>query len=519
MRFRNQKMRQLFTLPKGMKPGGLGDSLGKLAVVHPDLIDDPQPFEILDCYDQSLRDSGQMLLQSGGQLYLIRSDGVLTQTAERAGDFPADLAEGPVKAVLRGVLSPLRCLLSVGAGTLRRVPVALMDDERKTQVRAELWVLKPKGKGKSVTLATVQGLRGYDKARAALIAHLEGLGAQPGLPSDLVLERMYPTLARYVAKPDVAMTGEELAFQAANDIIAAYLQVARQNEAGVIADLDTEFLHDYRVALRKIRSVVSLFKGVYDTDQTARLKTTFSDLMAPTGRLRDLDVYLLDRQVYFDLVPDTLHDGLAVMFDLFDRERGQQLAALTDHFQSDAYAAQMADLQTLFATPETLAPGENAALHAHDYACALIWKRYRKVCKIAAGIDDQTEDEEVHELRIHCKKLRYLIEFFAPLFPRKEVKAVIKPLKKLQDNLGLFNDYSVQQQSLGAFLADHASKGRAKDLAIASSIGALIAVLHQRQLDERARVVASFAAFDSADTQARFRTLFHSTAPQKGATA
>ncbi len=56
-----------------------------------------------------------------------------------------------------------------------------------------------------------------------------------------------------------------------------------------------------------------------------------------------------------------------------------------------------------------------------------------------------TEDEVVHQLRINCKKLRYLMEFFAPLFPENEIKTLIKALKLLQDNLGNFNDYSVQQ--------------------------------------------------------------------------
>ena len=83
-----------------------------------------------------------------------------------------------------------------------------------------------------------------------------------------------------------------------------------------------------------------------------------------------------------------------------------------------------------------------------DFACRLVLKRYGKVCKIARSIDGKTADDVIHQLRIHCKKLRYLMEFFSPLFPENEIKTLIKSLKVLQDNLGNFNDYSVQQKFL-----------------------------------------------------------------------
>src|SRR5690606_17893965 len=133
---------------------------------------------------------------------------------------------------------------------------------------------------------------------------------------------------------------------------------------------------------------------------------------------------------------------------------------------------------------------------------------YRKVCKIAATIRPETEDAHIHELRIHCKKLRYLMEFFTPIFPKAPFDALLKRLKRLQDNLGLFNDYSVQQQSLQTFLQELPSSGGRINMEVAQSVGALIAVLHKRQLEERAKVVKSFTNFNSPTTQLTFSTLF-----------
>ena len=230
--------------------------------------------------------------------------------------------------------------------------------------------------------------------------------------------------------------------------------------------------------------------------------------MAPTGRLRDLDVYLLERDMYFELLPTSLHEGLEHMFKLFEAERNDQHKALTKHFKSASLNKQMRTVEKLFFGDNPPEIGPNAAMNASKYASSVIWKCYRKVCVIARGIDEKTPDDDVHELRIQCKKLRYLIEFFSTLFNKKDIKIIIKSLKNLQNTLGLFNDYSVQQDSLKAFIDSRVFDGTKQNIAIAQSVGALISVLHQRQLVERSKVVSKFETFDNVETQTKFKTLF-----------
>lgn len=466
-------------------------------------------FAVLDTFDQAVRSGGQMLIETDRSLILYDGDATLLQDARRRGAFVADLAPGPVKDALQH-LSPLRALLSLGTGTVSHRQLVLTDDEGKTQARADLATLHPAGEGAAVTLATLRGLRGYDSALEALRSHLVAFAAPDGAGIADLPDLMFPGNSPYASKPKVAITPDCTAFEAANAIIAANLAVARRNEAGIIADHDTEFLHDYRVALRRIRSVVSLFKEVYSEPQTTALKVAFSDMMAPTGRLRDLDVYLLERDHYYAMLPEGLHDGLSVMFAMMQKERQREHRKMARRLNSASYLAAIAELEAMFGPDGDLERGPRADQQALGYACKLIWKRYRKVCAVAATISDDTADEHVHELRIICKKLRYLLEFFAPLLPEKSLGPILKPLKKLQDNLGLFNDYSVQQQALGDFMPGPASKTGAQDLVLAQSIGALIAVLHARQKDERAKVMSNLSHFDSPDMQEKFRDLFHS---------
>lgn len=263
---------------------------------------DRRAFSIRDSFDQSLRLSHRLLLEDGERIELLSaSGGAVTQRAAPEARFVAEFADGPVKEALSD-LSPLRALLPVAAGNARSGRLALVDDEGKTRARALLRELEP-AEGEAVLLVTTQGLSGYDRALRDLIARIRACGGT-SLSAGNLYRMIDPACIAYNPKPVIEVGRNETAFDAATDLIAGYLPVARANEAGIIADLDTEFLHDYRIALRKIRSVLSLFKGVYDPEQTMELKARFSALMAPTGQLRDLDVYLLDRQRFFDLVPD-----------------------------------------------------------------------------------------------------------------------------------------------------------------------------------------------------------------------
>ena len=494
----------VFVIPGTFDAGQLGN-LEKLSVKLEAKISE-RPFKLLDCHDQSLRTSGRLLIETSGLLHLVQRDvGVISQKAKGNGKFAQELSEGPVRSAL-AKFAKFRALTVLGDGRVETSSLSVLDELQKTQVRGTVMALTS-AQG-AATIVWLHHLRGYDRAYSKTCAAMSELGHADGGIEPL-FKALFPDLERYQAKPHIPLGHEERAIEAAGDIIRTFLHVARQNEEGVIADIDTEFLHDYRVSLRRVRSVLSLFKGVFSEEQTAELKRTFSDLMTPTGRLRDLDVYLLDKEIYFSMLPPSLHVGVQKMMDQFERERTQELSRLSRRFRSKSYVETMDVLAEQFQGLSNLQAGPNADRGAYEYACALIWKRYRKVCKLARSITADTPDEAVHELRIDCKKLRYLMEFFAPLFDARAFKTIIKPLKKLQDNLGLFNDYSVQQEALLEF-ADQRSNATARiDAELGMAVGGLIAVLDQRQKAERDRVISNFEHFDGPQIRDLFRSLFH----------
>ena len=313
----------------------------------------------------------------------------------------------------------------------------------------------------------------------------------------------------YTAKPPVKLKSDAPVKESAQLIVSAFIKTARRNEKGLIADYDTEFLHDYRVSLRKVRSVLSLFKGVYSQEDTVQLKVDFATLMQKTNTLRDLDVYLLNKEHYFSMVPSDTHEGLEILFNYFATTRKKEQKGVSKVIRSKVYLKEISRLEKLFTEGSTIESGPRSEEGSLAFACSVVLKRYAKVCKIARSINDNTEDEVIHELRINCKKLRYLMEFFSPLFPESQIKALIKSLKLLQDNLGNFNDYSVQQTFLRQVLSEKMTDFGGWELKVAESVGALTAMLNRLQLKERRLVMKNFARFDSFETREILKKLFH----------
>ena len=103
--------------------------------------------------------------------------------------------------------------------------------------------------------------------------------------------------------------------------------------------------------------------------------------------------------------------------------------------------------------------------------------------KMGRAIDDDSPAEDLHELRKVGKELRYLLEFFASLYPADVVKPFIKTLKGLQDQLGRFQDREVQATAL---------RNLAPDVANPPTVMAM-GVLVDRFIKEEAQARTEFA--------------------------
>lgn len=334
------------------------------------------------------------------------------------------------------------------------------------------------------------------EAADEFLAALTLIGVEPGAYSSKLRIRLEPEMH---ARPATCVIFRHL------------LRTIKQNEKGILLDIDTEFLHDFRVAVRRTRSAITQIPGVLPPEITNSYKKRFTALGRTTNRLRDLDVYLLKKESYkARLVPD-LRPGLDLAYRTFAAERRHEQAKVVQELKQESYHDLLHDWDSILAQAagDELPPSPLSSAPILLLARRFIQAQYRKVGKSCRQIDATTPDRDIHRLRIETKKLRYLLEFFASLFPAQQTTDLVKELKKVQDSLGDYNDLSMQQVELTRQL--EGIKGRSKfSLLQAAAVGGLITQLNVEQQVIRADFPRILKIFGSKQTAKQFSQTFGS---------
>jgi CHAD domain-containing protein len=187
-------------------------------------------------------------------------------------------------------------------------------------------------------------------------------------------------------------------------ILADLFQIAKQNQWGVIADVDSEFLHDYRTAIRRMRSIAAECQEVLPQDIVVRLKTDFRTLGKATNRLRDFDVFLQRQAEYQAAVPAILGSGLDQLFDAMRKKRQKTCDQLQAFLRDPSYERMVDDWDRFFTLQSHIssAPASPTVL---ELARKTIANRFTAFSSREQRFRSDAEGQ-VHALRIECKKLR-----------------------------------------------------------------------------------------------------------------
>jgi CHAD domain-containing protein len=221
-----------------------------------------------------------------------------------------------------------------------------------------------------------------------------------------------------------------------------------------------------------------------------------------------LDVYLLKEDAYKAMLPPVLRDDIDPLFDYLHKNRSKALKQVIGDLKSKKYTQIMHNWEAFLDEPvPDQPPASNADLPVINLARKRIYKQYRRIVKDGNQILENTQDEMLHALRIECKKLRYLMEFFSSLFPRKKIGILIAQLKRLQDNLGDFNDLCVQEEYLLNITEElPATNPKSKKALVA--VGSLIRTLDRKKQTTKDAFAKTFTNFASTPNSRSFRELF-----------
>jgi CHAD domain-containing protein len=455
---------------------------------------------LYETFDGLVRGDGLSLRWEAGRIVLSDPDDREHAAIEqpRALDVVsvADLPSGDLRERLAQVIG-VRAAIRVATVRIGRRGWRMLDAERKTVVRL-LFEQSSIDRATLTPRLSLVSVRGYDKAlaRARRVMERDLELAAPGESlADEAVRRSGGTVGGISSKLHVDLEPGQRADRAAVAIVAQLTAGIEANLPGALANIDTEFLHDLRVAVRRTRSLQRELRGVFPPDELARWRAEFRWLQEITGPSRDLDVYVLE----FDDFARTLREPgrsdleplRALLVDRRRRERARMVRALRAPRTKTLLEDWKRLVERLPDLPEDDRP--DAARPIADVAGGRIAEVYRQMVKMGGRIDEHSPPVALHDLRKKGKELRYLLEFFAALYPPKTVGPMVATLKSLQDTLGRFQDREVQAGMLRA-VGDEVA-GAPEGAVALMAMGMLVERLENQQAQARAEFAERFAPF------------------------
>lgn len=413
----------------------------------------------------------RLLLKKGVALRLRRQGGQWLQTVKARGDAGAGLSTRPEwesayngRFDFSGVDVPsLRRFLQSPACSERLLPCFETNFHRST------WRFEPRP-GQAVLLMLDRGTT-QSGGRQAVISEveLELAGATVADLFDLAqaLAQRLPLLPALRSK---AEQGYRLALDQADVPVKAEISlllpnqtptgalrvIARdclehwlRNQPGALHGDDPEFIHQMRVALRRLQAALHLFSPF--APQARQLRPLLKPVTTALGEVRDLDVLLAD------LVQPVVaaKPGNAVLAALVAHLQGRRQAARE---KAVALMVSPAQSQLMLAVLRLVhedgdGGGDTSLLPFTKLGLA----RLRQQVNRHAARTTPADGASFHRLRIAIKRLRYSLEFFSPLLKPKAHRKLLKFLAKHQEKLGALNDLTTMEKSLAAVSVADAS--------------------------------------------------------------
>lgn len=227
-------------------------------------------------------------------------------------------------------------------------------------------------------------------------------------------------------------------------------------------------LHQIRIAFRRLRTAMSLFRDVANGPGAEAIKEHLRWLRSKTGPARDLDAFI--NEVMLPIrTQHRKEKAVESFYQHLRRRRAQAYREAREAVLSPQFDKLVVEVGDWLQNGEWRGNASAAARAKHDapveiHAAEMLSEMHRKLRKKGRRLRE-FDEEARHRLRVQTKKLRYAAEFFASLAEgrksRKRADAMIAALKRMQDKLGALNDIAVRK-SLAAEIAGRVGPGSAR---------------------------------------------------------
>jgi len=419
------------------------------------------------------------------------------------GAAPQAWPAGPARerALALSGEQPLQEIVSIGQERHKRIAVAgagepggretaelsldvvSLPRDGQTQVTYELEIeLLPDGKHADLQ-ALEQALVGYQLAPQSSSKFERALalvdGAPPGQPAQAEPaaepEAAPPGAAPHAKPPSKkaaraktpGVRADETMAAAGRKVLRFHFERLLDQEAGVREGADIEAVHDMRVATRRQRAALTLFKDYLRRKPVRRFNAELKKVAHLLGDVRDLDVQLKAAQDYHDQLSGPAAEALQPVLEAWSAERDTARAALLDYLGGADYRAFKKGYKKFLDAKAderpAAAPGELPSPSlVRQVLPGQVWDHYGEV-RAYESLIPGAPVATLHALRIVSKSLRYALEFFREVLepaagggPHNGIGFAIESVVALQDHIGDLHDADVTIAKLHAFLQGQA---------------------------------------------------------------
>ncbi|MCB6176737.1 CHAD domain-containing protein [Rhodobacter sp. Har01] len=192
--------------------------------------------------------------------------------------------------------------------------------------------------------------------------------------------------------------------------------------------------HKARVALRRLTTCLDAFAPILRRKQAARLRKVAKTIFRDLGQVRDSDVYVTGRKGEAG-EEDRRRRNARLRDAMRKRLRRDKAVAFPPRLQAQVQPGGALFRRGKVAVAARQGPVLAVAAQALDRA----WQRCLRYGASVAAIPERDR----HEFRKDMKSLRYLAEFFADLYPGLDAEPFRSDFRRIQDALGVLNDYAV----------------------------------------------------------------------------
>ncbi len=476
----------------------------------------------LDTFDWSLMKNKLALryrVSNGSAMYTLKGmgsiEGGIAKRMEREipldrpVDVPALIRVKEIRKLVDGMIFPRKLLEQIQVRTDRRryrvlspegAEIELAFDTSSFSLRG---LHKPRRAQKLIELEA-EIRKGPETSLGALASLLSGkFNYPPSTASKLEVAIQRFKVATPSKKPPEKLRPrlDDRLDLALRKILTDQFRRFRDQLPGLQRDIDTEFVHQARVAMRRIRSALRLFRGAAPESPAAYLEGELKWLGGTMGEVRDLDVFLLNLSRFQGQIEHFPAGRKKAFENWIAQQRRAPLKALGQALESPRYRHFERGVLQFLERPLPSRPRAPLAMKPlREVAPLLITEKFDAVIAQGRAVLAKPKLKQFHRLRIQMKRLRYACEFMGPAYDGA-LDLFIERTVEIQDCLGELQDTVFTRKFVDSLRSDWQGKLVDPDLLfILGEIYQLQAEIARERRDQFGEIWERFSSEETLTT-------------------